>query len=52
MSERKVVSAQVVACNFYAHDAQALLIVYEDGYVEVRCEHKEQCGELCVYLKK
>ncbi|GAH89890.1 unnamed protein product [marine sediment metagenome] len=46
--ERKVVSTQVVHCNQW-HDegVDALLVVYDDGTVEVHCEGG--CGAECRY---
>ena len=41
--EYKVVSTEVVKCQTYNHEA--VIIVFENGYVEVRCEAPcEKCG--------
>lgn len=37
--ERKVVSTQIVHCNQWSDEGvDALLVVYDDGAVEVHCE--------------
>jgi len=45
--ERSVVSTQVVTCHQWGDGVQALLVTFDDGYVEVHCEGT--CGERCNY---
>ena len=48
MAEKDVVSTQIVKCHErYEIEYQAVVIVYENGDVEVQCEGG--CGKYCQY---
>lgn len=47
MEERKVVSTEKITCRELGEEHEAVLVVFENGDIEVHCECR--CGKDCPY---
>lgn len=43
-----VVSTEKIVCDVYDEGTEVVLIIYENGYVDVKCPHHDKCKD-CLY---
>ena len=49
--EKKCVGAESLRCKKTGKEVYALLIIFENGFVDVKCPYKKECGINCAYIR-